>query len=91
MPKVYLSSEARERAREERELDLLSERIRTCKGRTRRNDEDTAKLAGMCRTTFCNLKQPGRVENLSLLSARRLAHAVGCTADDWLRIGGFTK
>lgn len=89
MPKVYLSAEARAAAQEARELDKLSELVRTCKGRTRRNDEDTAKEAGMSRITFSRAKSPEVVGAMSLRAARRLAHAVGCTADDWLRIGGF--
>ena len=67
MPKVFLSAEDRALAREERELDRLSELVRTCKGRTRQKDGDTAQQAGLS----------------------RLAHAVGCTKEDWLRIGGF--
>lgn len=89
MPKVYLSAEARAAAQEARELDKLSELVRTCKGRTRRNDEDTAKAAGMSRGTLFRAKNPAAVGTLSLRSARRLAHAVGCTAEDWLKIGGF--
>lgn len=91
MPRVYLSAEARVAAQEARELDKLSELVRTCKGRTRRNDEDTAKEAGMSRNTFSRAKSPEVVGAMSLRAARRLAHAVGCTPEDWLRIGGFDK
>lgn len=89
MPKVFLSAEDRALAREARELDRLSELVRTCKGRTRQKDGDTAQQAGLSRMTFAEIKHPGRAGALSLRSARRLAHAVGCTKEDWLRIGGF--
>lgn len=59
MPRVYLSAEARVAAQEARELDKLSELVRTCKGRTRRNDEDTAKEAGMSRQHIQPGQKPG--------------------------------
>jgi len=89
MPRIYLSDEARTAAQEERELGRLSELVRTCKGRTYKKDADTAREAQISPGAFYQLKRTEAVAKLNLLSARRLAHAVGCTKEDWLRIGGF--
>lgn len=88
MPKVYLRQADREAARESAEIGTLTELIRTSKGRTGKRDQDTAKEAGISAVTFCNYKREG-VESIGLLTARRIAHAVGCTKEQWLRIGGF--
>lgn len=89
MPRVYLSDADRSAARELQRLDKLSELVRTCKGRTARLDEESARAAGISKGTFTRAKRAESVGQLSFRSALRLAHAVGCTAEDWLKIGGF--
>lgn len=89
MPRVYLSDADRTAAKEARELGLLAELVRTCKGRTGKKDYDTAKEAQIGVSSFARTKDPDAIGGMKLLTARRLAHAVGCTKEDWLRIGGF--
>lgn len=87
MPKVFLSAAEREAAREDAELATLAELIRTSKGRTGKRDQDTADEVGVSKASFCGYKRS--VNGISLRTARRIAHAVGCTREQWLRIGGF--
>lgn len=89
MPKVYLTQSDRDSAREDRDMAVLTLAIKTARGRLDREDRELAKEAGIHHTTFCNLKHPGAVAKTDLRTARRIAHAVGCTPDEWLRIGGF--
>lgn len=89
MPKVYLTQAERDTAKEDRELAVLTLAIKTAKGRTDREDRELAKAVGIHPCTLSTLKHPGAIAKTDLLTARRLAHAVGCTADEWLRIGGF--
>ena len=48
-----------------------------------------AESVGITARAFCRFKQPENIGGMSLRRARRIAHAVGCTPEDWLRIGGF--
>ncbi len=89
MPRVYLTQADREAAREANEIGTLTDLIKTAKGRTGRSDQETAEDAGISAVTFCNYKKRGTIASVSLLTARRIAHAVGCTKEQWLRIGGF--
>ena len=89
MPKVILGTQAKLEDKEEREMAKLSELVRTCKGRTMQKDKDTAQTAGVSIGIFCKAKHPENVYGMSLRVVRRIAHAVGCTKEDWLKIGGF--
>lgn len=89
MPKVYLTREAREDARESREIGVLTLLLRTARGRLGKQDKELAEIVGLHPSTFCCLKHDGAVAKTDLLTVRRLAHAIGCTAEDWLKIGGF--
>lgn len=89
MPKVYLRQAEREDAKETREMETLTILLRTARGRLGKQDRELAKTVGIHPGTFCNLKHPGAIAKTDLRTVRRLAHAVGCTADEWLKIGGF--
>lgn len=89
MPKVYLTREAREDAKERREIGELTLLLRTARGRLGKQDKELAEAVGIHPATFCCLKHDGAVAKTDLLTVRRLAHAIGCTAEDWLKIGGF--
>lgn len=89
MPKVVLGTKAKQKNNEEREMGRLSELVRTCKGRTLRKDKDTAEMADVSLSVFGKAKHPENVYGMSLRMVRRIAHAVGCTKEDWLYIGGF--
>ena len=89
MPKVYLTQEDRLEAEEDRELAHLTDLIRTARYRLDVPDSALAKAVGVSGARFSQLKADGAVDGVSLRRARRIAHAVGCTAEDWLRIGGF--
>lgn len=91
MPAVYLSDDARRQAREEKDFARFAELVRTGKGRLRRKDYEIAEDVGITARAFCRFKLPENIGGMSLRRARRIAHAVGCTPEDWLRIGGFAK
>ena len=89
MPRVYLSEEERRQAAESRELARLTELIRTARYRLGTTDKVLAGEVGVTGGRMSQLKADGAVDSLPLRQARRVAHAVGCTAEDWLKIGGF--
>lgn len=89
MPKVHLTTEQREEARERREMGRLTTLIQTAKYRLNQPDTEIAAKVGVSGARISQLKHPFEVENVPLCTARRIAHAVGCTAEDWLKIGGF--
>lgn len=89
MPTVYLTNRQRAEAKERREIGTLTERMHTARLRLGVQEQDIASSLGLSKSGYSQLKRAGAAEKLPLLKARRIAHAVGCTAEDWLRIGGF--
>lgn len=91
MPAVYLSDADRRKAQEEKDFSRFAELVRTGKGRLERKEYEMAGDAGISSKEFSRLKNADAIGSISLRRARRLAHAVGCTPEDWLKIGGFSK
>lgn len=91
MPKVYLRQSDRDDAREARETATLTLLLKTARGRLDREEQDLAREAGIHPATFCRLKRPGALDKVDFRTVRRLAHAIGCTAEDWLKAGGFGR
>lgn len=91
MPAVYLSDADRRKAREEKDFSHFAELVRTGKGRLERKEYEMAEAAGISSKEFSRIKHADAIGSISLRRARRIAHAVGCTPEDWLRIGGFDK
>lgn len=89
MPKVYLTEDKKVEAKENADMAVFTTLIKTARGRTDQLDRDLAKAAKISPVSFCRYKTDGEISKISLISARRLAHAVGCTKDEWLKIGGF--
>ena len=91
MPAVDLSDADRRKAREDKDFSRFAELVRTGKGRLERKEYEMAEDAGISSKEFSRLKNADALGSISLRRARRLAHAVGCTPEDWLKIGGFSK
>lgn len=79
------------RPREDKDFHRFAGLIVTTRLRTKRKDYETAKAIGISPRAFSRYKDPETVSHMSLTLARRMAHAIGCTPEDWLRIGGFAK
>lgn len=91
MPAVYLSDADRRQAREDKDFARFAELVRTGKGRLERKEYEMAEDAGLTARSFARFKHAENIGSMSLRRARRIAHAVGCTPEDWLKIGGFSK
>ena len=91
MPAVYLSDDARRQAREDKDFARFAELVRTGPGRLEVKCQELAEAAGMSQSSFTRFRHRDRIGSMSLRNARRVAHAIGCTPEDWLRIGGFDK
>ena len=89
MPRVYLTQAERADAKEAREMEVMTVLIRTASGRLCKQNKELADIAGVHPVTFTRLKQSGHVAKTDFQTVRRVAHAVGCTPEEWLKIGGF--
>lgn len=89
MPKVILGTKSKREDRERRQNDVIALLVRTNKGRNAVMDSEIAAQIEVGRCVMTRYKTPEGIGRANFEVVRRLAHAVGCTKEDWLRAGGF--
>ena len=89
MPKVYLTTEDRQKAAERRCNDVLSKAVRLDRGLSCKPDHTLAEAIGVGRATLSRYKHPDVIGNISLNTARKIAKETGMAADEWLMVGGY--
>lgn len=89
MPKVYLTSKAKQAERERRQNDVIALLVRTNKGRNGVADMELAQMVAVNRTAIYRYKTPDGIGGASFEKVRQVFHAVGGTKEEWLKAGGF--
>lgn len=91
MPKVYIGEQSRKEAEELRRNEVFSERLRTVYGRMKKTDVSVCCAANVSKSGLYKIKNPENVGAARFGTIRAVAHEVGMTAGEWLRLGGFEK
>lgn len=89
MPKVYLTEQSRREAQEMKQNEVLVDRMCFLQGKGIKRVMDLAAELNLSKSTITRIKNPSHTGKVDFAIIRRLAHSVGLTADDWLRLGGY--
>lgn len=91
MPKVLLGEQARAEARTLSQNEALCWAIKTVKARLGKTYTATADAVGITRKLLYQLTMPEVVSNTRFGIVRAVAHEIGMTREEWLKLGGFEK
>ena len=91
MPKTYLSTNAREEAREAQRNEVFVWALKTVQARLGQTYTQTAEAVGTTRNRLYVLRNPLAVNNARFGMVRKIAHEIGMTREEWLKFGGFDK
>lgn len=89
MPKVYLTEQSRKAADELARNEIFSVKVRTVYGRTKKTGVAVCAAVNLSASGLYKIKHPEYVSAARFGTIRAVAHEVGLTADEWLRLGGF--
>ena len=89
MPKILLTEEARAEAAERRQNEAFCWALKTVRARLGKTYTATADAVGVSARQLHNLTQPEAVSNAKFCNIRAVAHAIGMTKAEWLKLGGF--
>ena len=92
MPKIRpLTQRGRDAEAELMRNEIFSEKLRTAYGRIKKTDVQITAATNVSQSSLYNIKHPERVSLARFGIIRDVAHEIGLTADEWLRLGGFAK
>ena len=91
MPKVYLTDRSRAEAAEQAQNEVFALALRTARGRTGKTNVVLCASVDISRDCICRLKHADNVGSARFETIRRLAHEMGLSAEEWLRLGGYRK
>lgn len=91
MPKVLLGEQARAEARELAQNDAMCWAIKTIRARQGKTYTATAEAVGITRNLLYRLTKPEVVSTTRFGIIRDVAHEIGMTREEWLKLGGFEK
>jgi hypothetical protein len=89
MPKTYISTHDRETAERERQNDVFCFALKTTRARLGKTYIDAAANTGVSDRFLRTLKSPQAVSNARFGTIRAVAHEIGMTKNEWLKLGGF--
>ena len=89
MPRVYIGEESRKEAEVLRRNEIFSERLRTVYGRIKKTDVAVCAATNVSKSCLYKIKNPANVGSARFSIIRDVAHEVGLTADEWLKLGGY--
>ena len=89
MPRVLIGSQARAAAQDERQNEAFCWALKTVYARLGKNYTETADAAGTTRNQLYMLRNPAAVSSARFGTIRRVAHEIGMTKTEWLKLGGF--
>lgn len=91
MPKTYITTREREAALEARRNEAFTWALKTVNARLGKSYRATADAVGVSERLLQNLKRPEAVSNAKFGSIRAIAHVIGMTREEWLKLGGFDE
>lgn len=91
MPKTYISTREREKAQDIHRNEIFTWALKTVNARLGKSYRATADAVGVSERLLQNLKEPEAVSNARFGSIRAIAHEIGMTKEEWLKLGGFDK
>lgn len=90
MPKIRpLTQRSRDEEERLRRNEVFCERLRTVYGRLRKTDISICGATGISPSCLYHAKNPEKIDLTRFGYIRTLAHEVGLTAEEWLRLGGY--
>ena len=91
MPRVLIGTQARNEAQEARQNEAFVWALKTARARLGKTYTETAEAVGTTRNSLYVLRNPLAVSNAKFGTVRRIAHEIGMTREEWVKLGGFEK